>query len=138
MVDDAPVWLRVDFAARAGSRVMLYDWKTGEPGEDDLFQLTVYALYMRQVAGVDVERLRVAGVYLQRRDVHSVVITDRMLESAQERIRSSVGEMRSCLEDEGENRAVPERFPMTDQERVCAACVFKEVCHPRDWRDLGG
>lgn len=130
------VWAKVDFAARHGDLVYIYDWKTGKGISEDETQLAVYALYAFAKWGIDVKDLRLFDIYLKKQLPVKVKLNDVLIAVAENVMSQSITDMKELLVDELENLAKIDDFPMTDKTGICRRCFFKEVCYPDTWKEL--
>jgi len=118
-----------DFAHRRGEEVVIYDWKSGSPREQDEFQLAVYALFARQTWGSDPERVVCVDAYLTGGEEREVRHTAAQIEEAEERIRVSMAEMEAVHFDADASAGDPEAFPMVEEgSRECRQCSYRELC----------
>ncbi|MFQ6676662.1 MAG: PD-(D/E)XK nuclease family protein [Fidelibacterota bacterium] len=130
------VWVKLDFAARHGDKIYVYDWKTGKEVLEDETQLATYGLYATKRWAIALDDLRLFDIYLKKRLPVKMKLNEAIVASAQEVIRHSIEEMQQLLDDRLENRATMENFPMTDDTSLCRRCHFKGVCYPGTWKDL--
>ena len=137
VMDGLKVWCAVDFAfVDPAGCVRIADWKTGHEDVDSLrLQLACYAFYAREKWFVPAEKLRVAGVFLREgARCSEYPIGDDMLVEARDRILAGAADMRALLTDVETNAARVEDFPLSDDDRPCRRCNFREVC-PRFAQD---
>ncbi|MBC7793116.1 MAG: PD-(D/E)XK nuclease family protein [Clostridia bacterium] len=125
-LDGATVIVKPDFAWRdTEGRVVLVDWKTGKPRQDDeRLQLAVYAAYAKRAWGVAPDFTRALVAYLETGDVIELEFTDTDLVWGESMIRDSVKTMREL----GAYDTDAARFPLTDDLKQCGFCSFKRVC----------
>jgi hypothetical protein len=115
----------------AAGRLQLVDWKTGgDDGENAALQLGGYALYAREVLGVDLPRVDLLEVNLREGAVTSHPWDGTTLNRVQEHIRLSVRGMKAYLRDPGRNLAQEADFEKTEDLRICRWCNFRAVCRP--------
>ncbi len=129
--DETKVWCAVDFAffdRQGGLRIL--DWKTGGEYSDELqLQLSCYALYGMDKWQIPLDRLRLAGVFLNdQARVSEYQISEDELSRTRATIYSSIQEMRSFLQEPEKNRAQEKDFPPCEDQRICSRCNFREVC----------
>jgi hypothetical protein len=110
-------------------RLELVDWKTGGGGEASL-QLGGYALYARQVLGVDLPRVDLLEVNLREGRVGVHPWDQGSLDRVQEHIRLSVRSMKAYLRDAARNLADEADFERAEDLRICRWCNFRAVCRP--------
>jgi len=130
------VFVSLDFAARHGQRVYIYDWKTGKQVYEDEIQLAVYAIYAIEEWGIDLSNLRLFDVYLQKRMPVKVKVNEPTIEETMRVMRESIAEMKATLDHPEENVASLDNFPMIENGTVCNRCQFKGICYPDSWKDL--
>lgn len=125
-----------DFAFRdsgAGSdEVWIYDWKSGRPRDEDVFQLSLYVHYAAQRWGVDPGAVRCVDAYLPDRDFRELRFSPADLEGTLAQVESSVERMRAMHFDADREEGEREAFPMISEEqgaaRVCGRCNYRELC----------
>ena len=118
-----------DLAYRRGEEVVIYDWKTGRPREEDEEQLAVYTIYAREKWGVAPEQVETVDAYLPSDEVIGSRHSAEELVPVEERIEASMAEMRAVHFDAGEIDGDREAFPMVEAgSRECGSCNFRELC----------
>jgi hypothetical protein len=123
------VYAQIDFSAKRHGEIMLFDWKTGWPRNDDLEQLDVYALYAVRQLNVPLDKVLVIPVYLQMGAQWRASSVPRERISALESyIDRTAQEMLSYLDDREANTATKSNFGFTDNLRECRMCKFKALC----------
>lgn len=127
-VDDVPVFAVPDFALRRGDEVLVLDWKTGRPREDDRRQMLVYALYARERWNVDPASLSLWLVYLPTGRIDTVPVTPRAVDDAADDIRHSLDLMRPHHFDPDRENVPQHAFPANGVPRACPSCRFREIC----------
>lgn len=132
-IDGAKVYVKPDLAFRHPDHgdVWLVDWKTGTPKEVDDFQVRTYALWARTKHGVEPAQVRGVLVYLARGEQKDFGVDEEGLAAAEQRIRESLGGMRSSLRDPDNNVGDLADFPMADDDSVCRWCNFRQLCFGR-------
>lgn len=130
------IWVKLDFAARHGERIYLYDWKTGKGVTEDETQLAVYALYAQDKWGIDLKDLRLFDIYLKKQLPVKMKLSKGTVETAKDVILQSINGMVDLLDDQTKNTAKIDSFPMVEDMAVCRRCSFKEVCYPDSWEEL--
>lgn len=111
-------------------RLQLVDWKTGGNGSDAALQLGGYALYAREVLGVDPARVDLLEVNLREGRMTAHPWDAGGLDRVREHIRLSVRGMRAYLRDPVRNVAAEADFEKTEDLRICRWCNFRAVCRP--------
>ena len=128
----AKLWVKLDFAIRHGDRVYIYDWKTGKVVKENEIQLAVYAIYAKQKWDIDLKLIRLFDVYLNQQIPVKVKPTDRLINSANAFIESSIADMRELLTDKENNKTEIDSFPMASEDRnsyPCSYCNFQTICY---------
>ena len=126
------VWIAPDFGYwNADGLLTLVDWKTGASDTDaTAFQLGCYALYAREVLGVEPSQVDLLEANLREPTVTPLLWDDARLEAIREQLRLSIRSMRAYLVDPGANAARIEDFERTEELRICRWCNFRTVCRP--------
>ena len=116
-----------DFAFRE-KFYRLYDWKTGKENEQDLFQLSCYALYAVKRWKADPSAIQIFPVYLseEKSPLKPIRVID--IEDVKDYIRLSINEMKSLLLDSSLNKINPEVCIKTGDSWRCNTCKFQEIC----------
>lgn len=130
---DTKVFAIPDFAFRDDDgTVWIYDWKTGSPREQDLFQLTMYVHYAQAVWDVDPDAVVCVDAYLPRSEFVERRFDAAEREAALERTQQSIEAMRQVHFDADEGIGDAEDFPLipadSPESRSCAQCGFRELC----------
>ena len=130
--EGTPVWIAPDFGYwNADGLLTLVDWKTGASDTDaTAFQLGCYALYAREVLGVEPSQVDLLEANLREPTVTPLLWDDARLEAIREQLRLSIRSMRAYLVDPGANAARIEDFERTEELRICRWCNFRAVCRP--------
>jgi hypothetical protein len=126
------VWIAPDFGYwNADGLLTLVDWKTGASDTDaTAFQLGCYALYAREVLGVEPSQVDLLEANLREPTVTPLLWDDARLEAIREQLRLSIRSMRAYLVDASANVARIEDFERTEELRICRWCNFRTVCRP--------
>ena len=126
------VWIAPDFGFwNDAGRLTLVDWKTGASDADaTAFQLGCYALYAREVLGVEPAKVDLLEANLREPTVTPLVWDDARLGEIREQLRLSIRAMRAYLVAPDANQARMEDFERTEELRICRWCNFKAVCRP--------
>ncbi len=130
---DTKIYAVPDFAYRdAEGRVRIWDWKTGQPREQDVFQLALYALYSEAVFGADPTEVWCADAYLPTGEVRAHTFDRAQLDATLERIQASMAEMSAVHFDADRGTGDAADFPMipadAPEARACERCGFREIC----------
>ena len=122
--------VKPDFAWRADkNRIVIVDWKTGKPRpNDEWLQMAVYGLFARRAWGLHTEILDCRPVYLDTGEISVFELSDDDLQQAEERIRTSVKEMKRLTALVVDGDLDPEAFPKTDEVPYCTHCNFRRTC----------
>jgi hypothetical protein len=128
--EGVPVFAVYDFAIKTPDLVTIFDWKTGkltpEKAQAALEQLHWYALYAIETWGYRPDQIRLASVFLST--TYGYDETEPDPETLQG-IRNSWKERHCDIKDLMQKNPNPsdlqECFPMTENLRECAGCVFR-------------
>lgn len=128
------VFASPDFVVRdpAGG-VHIVDWKTGKEGKATIEQLAAYGLFVAERFGEPLERMTAYLVYARGGKVESYGDLASGSELALQSMDTYVSDVRGRLTDVERNVAGDiERFPMTNNLKLCARCKFRELCGRMD------
>jgi hypothetical protein len=130
--EGTPVWIAPDFGYwNADGMLTLVDWKTGSSDTAaTAFQLGCYALYAREVLGVEPSQVDLLEANLREPTVTPLAWDDTRLGTIREQLRLSIRAMRAYLADAAANIARLEDFERTEELRICRWCNFRQVCRP--------
>ncbi|MCA8981830.1 MAG: PD-(D/E)XK nuclease family protein, partial [Planctomycetes bacterium] len=107
-----------DFAfrrARNGEReIMIYDWKTGNPREQDRFQLAVYVFYAGEKWGAKPDECFCVDAYLPTRQLERMQFSEADMEPVMDRVETTLAEMRAVHFDADQGMGDAEEFPMVE------------------------
>lgn len=117
-----------DFAMEEDGQYHIYDWKTGRPREEDLFQLHTYALYACEKWAADPESIHLHAVYLGEGQVKSMPIQIDKLSEVQDRMSESVRAMMDLHYDPERDPLVQEHWPVSGAPQACRRCRFRGIC----------
>lgn len=130
-LDGVPVYAEPDLVLRRcdDDRRVVVDWKSGGKREDDLWQVALYGVHLRETGGVGSATGRIE--YLASGDHRELELEPAVLDRAEALARESIGGMRELLEEPARNRPRSrDAFPMVDRRPVCRWCDFYELCEP--------
>lgn len=128
-MDGMLTYVKFDFALRDGAQLAIYDWKTGKPSDEELRQLTCYAMYACDRWKVPVENTVVCAVHLQPElDSREHLIGVPEMDALRSFARQSFKGMLSSLRNAARNLAAMDDFPMTGNLARCPRCNFKGIC----------
>ncbi|MBC8369928.1 MAG: PD-(D/E)XK nuclease family protein [Planctomycetes bacterium] len=119
-----------DFAYIDGETVHIWDWKTGKPREDDIFQLHSYALYACEKWNADPESIVLYAAYLNEQKVQRFEADLNKLGEVQDKMSMSVREMMDVHYDPDEDPVIMDNWPRTSDESKCRWCRFRGICSP--------
>ncbi|MFT7517863.1 MAG: CRISPR/Cas system-associated exonuclease Cas4 (RecB family) [Myxococcota bacterium] len=119
-----------DFAYVDGETVHIWDWKTGKPREEDIFQLHSYALYACEKWSADPESIVLHAAYLNEMRVDTIEVNLNKLSEVQDYMSQSVREMMDVHYDPDEDPVLIENWPKTSDESKCRWCRFRGICKP--------
>lgn len=124
-----------DFAMREaipheeGGRILIYDWKTGKPREQDTFQLATYVLYAIEKWQAKAEDVTCIDAYLPQGELKVRNFEPSELDATLARIEESLGEMQSVHFDADRTEGDAEAFPLAvEGSRECSFCNYRELC----------
>ena len=124
------VYVRLDLLYQSDNSWVITDWKTGKDTSPDITdQLALYALYVHQKYGVDINNIEACVESLLDGAFFSKRITSYNITNIQSLILNSIDQMQSYLDDVDLNKPLPiEKFEWTDKLYRCAVCNFREIC----------
>ncbi len=128
LLDGVTVYAAPDFALRENGRLIIVDWKTGTPREEDQKQVQCYVLFAADKWNAPTGSITARLVYLGSGDEIDVAVDDAALEDFKVHFRKSVADMKACLRDPDANTACIEDFPMTENTASCCGCPFRRLC----------
>jgi CRISPR/Cas system-associated exonuclease Cas4 (RecB family) len=117
-----------DFVFQADEKVHIWDWKTGKPREDDIFQLYTYALYACERWQTDPEDVILHAAYLGEGQVQPIPVQIEPLSSAQDRMSRSLREMMDTHYDPDVDDLIAENWQATGAPDACRFCRYKGIC----------
>lgn len=128
-INDLKAYCKVDFLLQHNGITYIFDWKTGkEDPEKHAKQMLGYALFAQTNLGVPFDQIELQLHYLSGTETQ-VHIGEGDLQKFEERVQSETQEMYSYCSNIESNIPLPkESFPMTEQERLCGYCKFRELC----------
>ncbi|MBR2978612.1 MAG: PD-(D/E)XK nuclease family protein [Myxococcaceae bacterium] len=127
-LDGIKVFAAPDFALREDGKLVLVDWKTGQPREEDHEQVRGYALFAASRWSVPPENIVGRLVYLGAGKEIDVAVDEDALAEFRAHFRESVAAMNACLRDPESNKAHEDDFPMTEHTERCRLCAFGRLC----------
>jgi hypothetical protein len=122
-----------DYVYREDGKWHIHDWKAGRAKKEHRDQLAMYGLWANIKHGIAPGDMVVLIEYLYEGQVACEPVTEEMLESAKQQIRSSVTDMADYLvgEDIKRNEALPkEDWDLALTASPCRRCKFYELCEP--------
>jgi CRISPR/Cas system-associated exonuclease Cas4 (RecB family) len=127
-LESTPVYAVPDFAYRADGRVHIWDWKSGRPRDEDLFQLHTYALFARERWGADPASTVLHLAYLGSNQVRTLPADPARIARVERQIASSICELRAVHYDPDREPARMESWPADPSPSKCGDCRFRGVC----------
>lgn len=128
-MDGILMYVKFDFALRDGAQLTVYDWKTGKPTDEELRQLTCYAMYACDRWGVPIENTKVCAAHLQPEiDCREYLIGVPEMDALRGYVKQSFKGMLGHLRNASRNIAAMDDFPMTGNLVRCPRCNFKGIC----------
>jgi CRISPR/Cas system-associated exonuclease Cas4 (RecB family) len=130
-VDGVKIFVVMDLLYRdlESNKWVIVDWKTGKEAEDDRSQLALYAYYLMQKYGAQVEEIEIRNEYVLTGVQKSYTLRDADIALMLEKMKQSVHMMRRFQMDILSNEpAELEDFPRTAYEQRCETCNYKEIC----------
>ncbi len=128
LLDGIKVFAAPDFVLREGGKLVLVDWKTGQPRDEDRDQVQGYALFAASKWLVPADRIVARLVYLGAGQEIDVDVAEGALDSFRAHFRASVEQMKACLRNAEQNQAEMADFPKTDRRERCRLCAFRRLC----------
>ncbi len=123
------IYLKMDFAGRSPSGVLIVDWKTGEKDDvDSDVQLSCYGLYAVETWNIEPSLITTVEYNLSVRKEHRKQLVPANIDWIKHYIRSSITSMKELLQEPEENLAREEDFPFTDNELTCRWCNYQKLC----------
>jgi hypothetical protein len=116
-----------DFAL-LNENYFLYDWKTGKKHDNDILQLSCYALYALVKWNTKPEKIKVIPVYLTQDNLVLSPIDYIETDKVKEYIHNSLSQMKSILSSLEQNQADITLCQKTENLRRCQRCKFQEIC----------
>lgn len=130
LIDDTPVYAVPDLLYKnPQGEWIIVDWKTGEEVDDNRDQVALYALFVHEKYGVQIDQIRARLEYLNLDQTTEMQFTGEDLEEVKATARGSIAEMQKLLSDPVQN--IPkgkEHFVLTDSRDRCPWCNFYELC----------
>lgn len=118
-----------EFEGRAGSTLVIIDWKTGKTEDvDNQIQLDCYGLFSRdhfKLPATSIQTIE-CNVNIVKDNIHQMI--EAKMDFAKHYLRNSIAGMKRVLKDEAKNIAEEKNFPFTENEMTCRYCNFKKVC----------
>lgn len=126
---DTMIYVKLDFMYRQDGRYIIVDWKTGQEDERNDTQVRLYGWYVHENYGIPYEQIDIRTEYLLSGRCKLDAVTEDEMEHLISYVETSIAGMRSYLNDSALNEPKPmEAFEVTDDERKCRRCAFREMC----------
>ncbi|MGZ9585445.1 PD-(D/E)XK nuclease family protein [Paenibacillus marinisediminis] len=136
---DTMVYVKLDFMYRQAGRYIIVDWKTGQEDERNDTQLRLYGWYVHEHYGVPYEHIDIRTEYLLSGQCKVDVVAEEEMEHLVAYAEQSIAAMRGYMQDTALNAPKEMQFfEVTDDERKCRRCSFREMCEgakPRPQED---
>lgn len=127
-LDGIKVFAAPDFALREADKLVLVDWKTGQPRDEDREQVQGYALFAASKWRIPADRIVARLVYLGTGQQLDVAVDEGALDTFRDHFRASVEQMKACLRNPDQNEADMADFPKTNRSERCRICAFGRLC----------
>lgn len=109
---------------------IIVDWKTGKETLEDRYQLALYALYLKNVFRVPLEKIEIRNEYLLTGNCQQYSLTEIDLKHVLDRMKMSLLEMGKYVKDEDTNEPIDlAYFAKTENMNRCNRCNYKELCN---------
>ena len=128
LLDGIKVFAAPDFALRENGRLIIVDWKTGTPRDEDQKQVQCYVLFAADRWQAPTDSITARLVYLGSGEEIDVAVDSAALDAFQAYFRQSVTAMKACLRDPDANEACMDDFPPTGSPSACRGCPFGRLC----------
>lgn len=153
------IYVVIDFSMKwqlAGGQVatLLFDWKTGKETDKTIDQLYSYAIYAKEVWGVDYGQVVLTPYYLDSNRYEKIgwkgdvpLSTEKVAEveqfmrqSAQKMVGKILPSVDGSSEEgkraikEMDNSCEPEQFAYTERRGQCQRCPFQHLCQAADYQ----
>ena len=136
-MDGLLMYVKFDFALKDGEQLTVYDWKTGKAAQDEVRQLTCYAMYTSAKWSIPTENVKVCAVHLQPKlDAREHLVDEADMDEVRSYVKQGFNGMVKCLRNPARNLAVMDDFPMSGNLLRCARCSFKGICEQGTLADV--
>lgn len=120
------IYATIDFAHTIDGNTII-DWKSGQPTEQSMRQLTLYSLYAQSAWGWDPLETKLKVAYLQPQlQIDERFPTPSDIESVKQEALASFNQLADLEPPYG--KADPETFPMGNDPTHCVWCRFQGHC----------
>ncbi len=130
-IDDMKAYCKVDFLFPIGEEIHVIDWKTGKQNSNKhREQLTGYVTWVSFHFGKEFDEIIPTVAYLlpEYRE-NSVEISEYDITDFSIQIRKETDRMLEyCVEPELNRPREKKDFPLTENEKLCKFCNFRELC----------
>ena len=130
-IDGMKAYCKVDCLFPVGDELHVIDWKTGKFNQySHASQLKGYAAWASFHFEKTYDQIKPTAVYLlPEYTEHSVTVQESDIEDFATRVRTQTDEMYEMCEDKDDNIPLAKsEFPLTDNQRICDYCNFRELC----------
>ena len=130
-LDELKLYCKIDFLTPFDGKIVILDWKTGKKAEEKHSkQLVGYASWALHNTDMEAPEIKPIMVYLYPEyDEITINVSEQGLSEYKEIMIIQTREMYSYCSDFEENQPLAkEKFPMTEDNKFCIYCKYKELC----------
>ncbi|MCG7408584.1 PD-(D/E)XK nuclease family protein [Paenibacillus sp. ACRRX] len=126
---DTMIYVKLDFMYRQAGRYIIVDWKTGQEDERNVTQLRLYSWYVHENYGIPYEQIDIRTEYLLSGQCKLDQVEEYEMNELAAYVETSIAKMRHYLSDTAANapKSIMD-FEVTDDERKCRRCSYREMC----------
>ena len=128
LFEGVKVYAVPDFAYHDGATVHIWDWKTGKPREEDMYQLYTYALYGREKWSASLDNTVLHVAYLGEGHVNTTEVDLRYLSYVEQRMSLAMHQMFDSHYDPDKEGPIMSNWPASPESRKCGKCRFRSLC----------
>lgn len=129
-IDGMKAYCKVDCLFPVGKDLHVIDWKSGKMDNKHEDQLKGYVTWAAFHFGKNYDEIKPVAAYLlpEYKEI-SITVNENDVENFTKQIRNQTDEMREMCEDPDLNIPLAKNeFPLTDNQRICDFCNFRELC----------
>ncbi len=126
--DGFKTFVKVDALYEKEGRLVIIDWKTGNPSESDLEQELLYAYFVSKLYNVSIEQVEARLEYLCDGDCTVYNFNHKDMEFAEEILRNGIADIQSCLSNSEKGLPYPEAYYRQNKSSKCRFCNYREIC----------